>query len=149
MVQDNTSTKSVPDEPYSLQMHRKQSFWQVTFPIVLASLLLLVFLILIIVFSGGFGDNLTSIGAAAAVFVVIPHLLGLLIWLAILIALAFGVNALKEILPGKGVLVLEFLHRMQLETHKISNLAAQPSIRFASKAAQIKQFMTSLKQRLR
>lgn len=149
MVQDNTSTKSVPDEPYSLQMHRKQSFWQVTFPIVLASLLLLVFLILIIVFSGGFGDNLTSIGAAAAVFVVIPHLLGLLIWLAILIALAFGVNALKEILPGKGVLVLEFLHRMQLESHKMSNLAAQPSIRFASKAAQIKQFMTSLKQRLR
>ena len=149
MVPSKASSKLQPNEPYSLQVHRKESFWQITFPIILASVLLVVFLVLIIIFSGGFGDNLTSFGAAAAIFVILPHLLGLLIWLAILIALAFGVNALRKILPGNGALLLEFLHRIQIGSHKVSNLAAQPSIKIASKIAQLKQIFTSLEKRLR
>ena len=146
---NNTTSKPISNEPYSLQVHRKESFWQITFPIIHASVLLVVFLVLVIIFSGGFGDNLTSFGAAAAIFVILPHLLGLLIWLAILIALAFGVNALKNLLPGNGALVLDFLHRIQIGSHKVSNLAAQPSIKIASKVAQLKQIFTSLEKRLR
>jgi len=149
MIPENVNVKSVLNDPYSLQVHRKESFWQITFPILLASVLLLVFLILVLVFSGGFGDNLTSIGAAAAIFVILPHFLGLLIWLAILIALAFGINVLKKKLPGHGALILNYLHRIQIGSHQVSNLAAQPSIKIASKVAQLKQIITSLQTRLR
>ena len=149
MVSENSDVKPVLNEPYSLHVHRKQSFWQITFPIILAAVLVLVFLVIILVYSGGFGDNLTSIGAAAAVFVILPHLLGLLIWLMVLIALAFGVNGLKKKLPGQGALILDFLRKIQIGTHKFGNLAAQPSIKIASKFAQLKQVFTSLKMRLR
>ena len=149
MVPNEANSKPLTNEPYSLQVHRKQSFWQITFPIILAAIVLLVFLALVLVYSGGFGDNLTSIGAAAAVFVILPHLLGLLIWLAILIAMAYGVNVLRLKLPGQSALILDFLHKFQIGSHKISNLAAQPSIKIASKIAQLEQIFSSLKVRLR
>jgi type II secretory pathway component PulF len=149
MVQQEVSPKKESPEPFSLEMHRKQSFWQITFPIILASFFMVVVMILLIVFSGGFGDNLTSIGAAAAVFVMLPHFLGLLIWLAILAGLAYGVYALRKALPKQGVATLAFLQNFQLLVHKYGNVAAQPSIKWAYKAAQAKQFITSLKQRLR
>lgn len=149
MVQQEISPKKDSPEPFSLEVHRKQSFWQITFPIILASFILVLLLVLLIAYSGGFGDNLTSFGAAAAVFVILPHFLGLLIWLAILVGLAYGIYTLKKALPGQGAAILAFLQKIQLGSHKYSNLAAQPSIKLASKAAQIKQFITSLKQRLR
>ncbi len=149
MDQDNSAVKSTPKEPYSLQVHRKESFWHITFPVLLASVLLVVFLVLLIIFSGGFGDNLTSFGAAAAIFVILPHLLVLLIWLAILIGLAIGVNAIGNKLPGLSATILDFLHRIQIGSHKVSNQAAQPSIKVASVSAQIKQIFKSLKARLR
>ena len=149
MVQDKATSKPITNEPYSLQVHRKESFWQITFPVILATVLLVIFLVLVIIFSGGFGENLTSFGAAAAIFVILPHFLGLLFWLAILIVLAIGTNALRNKLPGQGAILLDFLHRIQIGSHKVSNLAAQPSIKMASKVAQLKQIFDSLKARLR
>jgi membrane-bound ClpP family serine protease len=149
MIPSNETAKPIPNEPYSLQVHRKESFWQITFPIILASVLLLAFLVLVIVFSGGFGEKLTSFGAAAAVFVILPQFLGLLIWLAILIALAFGVNVLKNKLPGQGALLLDFLQSIQIGSQKVSNQIAQPSIKIALVIAQFKQILASFQERMR
>ncbi|HSN94045.1 MAG TPA: hypothetical protein VLR89_03170 [Anaerolineaceae bacterium] len=149
MIPENAKVNSASNEPYSLHVHRKESFWQITFPIILASLLLVILLVLVLLFSGGFGDNLTSIGAAAAIFVILPHFLGLLIWLAILIMLAIGINALKNKIPGQGAVILDFLRSIQIGTHKVGNLAAQPSIKIASKFAELKQIIASLQARLR
>lgn len=149
MVSGKVVEKLSSNEPFSLQINRKQSFWQIIFPIVLAAFLLLVFLVVVLVVSGGFGDNLTSIGAAAAVFVILPQMLVLLIWLAILIGLAVGIHAIRKQVPGQGARILDFLRGLQIGIHKSGNLAAQPSITVASKIAELKQIIASLQARLR
>ncbi|MEA4812865.1 MAG: hypothetical protein VB108_09880 [Anaerolineaceae bacterium] len=149
MTTHDVSEKVPAEESYSVKVHRKESFWKIIFPILLSAVFMLVFLILIVLFSERSQGGLAGAGAAAAVLVILPHFLGLLLWLAILAGLAYGVFVLKQKIPGQGEKLVSLLRKVQIGVHQASNAAAKPSIKLKSGVAQIKQIFVSLQERLR
>jgi len=136
-------------EPYSLQVHRKENFWKILFPVLLSAAVMVTALLLIILFQNRFAAGVAGPGAAAAVLVILPQLLLLLIPLAITAGLAYAVMALKKKIPGQGKKIIEVLRAIQVKTHQVSNAAAKPSIKASSFMAQVRQLVMSLDRRLR
>lgn len=132
-----------------LQAHKKQRFWQIIFPVVLFSLLLLTGLVFLIVRDGRFSPGVEEIGGVATVLVILPILLIALLQLALLIAIIYGVSRLKTVISPTSAKILQFMEKARWNIRKGADISVQPILGYNQNGEKAKQVFRSLNTRLR
>ncbi len=111
--------------------HRKEVFWQITFPMILASLVLLgVCSLTVFIAMGQEGAGLWR--DISLIWMISPALILSLIPFAIFAGMAYGIVRLIGVLPGFFFKVQRFLTNLTERIESISNRLASPIIRVGS-----------------
>ena len=122
-----TKESSTYLETPAAKAHKQQRFWQVIFPVISFSVLMLAGLVFLIVRNGRFSPGVAEVSGAATVLVVLPVLFIALINLAILIGIIYGLTKLKPVIPRTGLKVLEFMEKARWNIRKELISASNPS----------------------
>ena len=135
------------ETPASAQ-HKKERFWQIIFPIAVVSVLFLTALIFLISRDGEFYPGISDFGASAAILVILPILPILLVNLAIICALIYGMVKLREAVRPLGSRLLKGLESARWKISNISDASIQPLLAINEKAEMTSQAFRSLNKRL-
>ncbi|HNT55792.1 MAG TPA: hypothetical protein PKG95_13825 [Anaerolineaceae bacterium] len=115
--------------------HRKQVFWQIILPIVLAAAVVIAIIVLAALSPQG-ENAATGVWAnISLIFMLIPLTFGLFILLATTVAISYGVHRLTNILPIYARLVQLHAERLTLLFKQWANQAADPAIAINSTKA--------------
>jgi len=128
--------------------HSRQRFWQVLFPVVLASLLVISLLGYFIFSSRGNGVLLEQMGGVAAIILILPALLGLFLALVFLAVLIFLTTKLTGIIPDLAKQAVYAFAQARTEIQKISDGATDPIIKLKQYSAKLNQLFESLHKRI-
>ena len=85
--------------PKTYQAHRREVFWQITFPLIVGLIFVLTMAILAVVAATG-GGSVKQAGDASLIFLVIPLMCVTVLFIIIFGAIAFGITKLNSTLPG-------------------------------------------------
>lgn len=126
----------------SLNQYKQQRFWQIIFPILMFSLL--------IITAGGF---MISAGVVyhrvwadiSIIWLVIPLLMLSLFLIVILVGLIYGMTRLSRIIPIYSLRVQNFFSRIELGTRKIADSSMRPFFWLHNIKSKIHSFMDSIK----
>ncbi len=137
-------TQSTLARSQSGSRHRRQVFWQIVLPVVLAAAGG-IFLIVILSLATVNGSNVSAQWSSiATIWIVIPFLvLGLFAGLA-LAGMIFLIARLTHKLPTYTHLVHTYLQIIEIRTKILLNKVAQPQISLLSRWAAVKSFWKSL-----
>ncbi len=121
---------SIAVQAEALRKHRRQTFWQVLFPVILASLLLVALAVLAMVTTSGAGNDLDTHWAnVSLIWILLPTIFGSLIWLAILGGLIFGMVKLLGVLPNAFAIIQHALMRASQIVTNVSDKVSAPVIK--------------------
>jgi len=87
------------EETPSIKAHKRQKFWQITFPLILAVLLILAVAILTSISAFGEESGAGRWAAISTIWLVIPVMVLALIAMALLFAMVYGMARLLKIIP--------------------------------------------------
>jgi hypothetical protein len=109
----------------SLQIHRRQRFWQIILPIVLFCILIGV--------AGGLtifaeGDLSRLWADVSIIWLVLPLLFFALLFLVILVGMIYLLNRLTKLIPRISLKVQNIFTRIEQETCRASNSIVKPVI---------------------
>ena len=107
----------------SYQRHRKQLVWQIILPVVLTSLLIVALIVLINVATFRDGGDVGRWAAISTIWIVIPIMIGLLIFTALLGGLVYLMMKLLNITPTYTSLAQNYVYMAEV----ISNAPRKPS----------------------
>ena len=151
MVENPSSPKApqpLPEpNPATRRAYRRQSFWQITLPFLIALLLLLALAGGTIWAASGGLPKVTRWADVSLIWLISPQLFFYLLNLVILIALAVGLAKLLAVLPRITRLIHEKILLVQREVQKYSNIALEPVLKvkgFKASAEALKQQITQL-----
>ena len=87
------------EETPSIKKHKRQTFWQITFPLIMTVLLILA--VAVLVGFSAFGEESGSgrWAAISTIWLVIPMMIIALIFLVVIIAMVYGMAHLLKITP--------------------------------------------------
>jgi hypothetical protein len=108
--------------------YRKRSFWQIWFPIVFSILVVLAIAVLVAIFSardiqGNFNVKWASI---SLIYLIFPTMFVALIFLAIIVALIYGISKILGILPTYTKQVQLFMLRASTTIHQGADKTVLP-----------------------
>lgn len=135
-------------ETPAVSVHKKQRTWQIIFPVVLESVLLLAGLIFLIARNGRFSPGISEISGAATVLIILPVLFTALIFLAILAAIIYGMVKLKAVIPTASLKVLQLMEKARWNIRKGADVSVQPILSLNQNSEKVKQVVRSLETRL-
>lgn len=118
--------------PKTYAKHRRDVFWQITFPLVIGMLLLLAAVALII-FSAI--QPVTDVGRWADVslmWLIVPSLFFALILLVLLIAFVYLISFLLRLIPHYALIVQLYFEAGKNKVSQLSNLMIEPLLRMRS-----------------
>lgn len=121
--------------PVSHAAHKRELFWQIIFPALLA---LLVFALLtgLVIWAGIAGEQEVSRWADVSVIWLLPMPLFMaLITLVVLAAITYGVIALIRVLPRYARLLHNYLLQVQLKVNEWSDKAVEPVLKTQASSA--------------
>jgi hypothetical protein len=100
----------------AVRVHRRQRFWRIWLPVILAGLLVIGVTVLVMVTTAGGGnDQDTHWANISLIWILIPTILGSLIWLALLAGLIFVMMKVLNATPtAAGVVQHYFMLASQL-----------------------------------
>ena len=135
-------------ETPAAKAHKQQRFWQIIFPVIVFSALMVAALVFLVVRNGRFSPGVAEVSGAATVLVILPVLFIALIFLVILIAIIYGLSKLKVVIPPAGLKVLQFLEKARWNIRKGADISVQPILSLRQNSERIKQVVRSLNTRL-
>jgi hypothetical protein len=115
--------KLPPYERPSIDQHNRQRFWQIIFPIVLFSLLIII-VSGFTIFAGAVSDRLWA--DISIIWLVIPVLMFSLVIIAILAGLIYLMTRLTKVTPNFTRRVQNLFSRLEKGTRKIADSSVQP-----------------------
>lgn len=115
--------------PHSEHHHRRQVFWQIVFPIVIAAFLVLALLVWI---TNQGRDELRQGADIAAIFLIIP--LGAMAFLtfATLLGMAYGLIRLAQVLPYWFSRLYRLIQALKDNVVRMDDRLAEPFLRWQS-----------------
>lgn len=129
----------------TLQQHRRQTTWQILFPLILSILIILA----IGIFSGigtirNAQDGIRWAGIST-IFLIIPAMIWGILFLLLLGVLVFGLNKLITILPLYSLAARTYVYKTALLIRRWADLAVEPIIWPGMIGAGIKGAINALK----
>jgi hypothetical protein len=131
-MNDSESTKE--RNPNTHNTHKKQVFWQITFPLILGLLVVLA-LGVWAVLSAVQGDGVSQSADASLVFLLMPVMVMTLIPFVLLTGLAYGVILLNKNLPAAMYKVQQVMVKIRDGVIKGAGKAVEPVLRIRSTTA--------------
>ena len=131
-----------PRNMSTYQRHRKEVFWQITIPLVIGVVFVLMMAGLIIFFPAGTTSTLADI---SIIWLITPMFIFGLIFGAILVALIYLTVRLIQELPYLTFQAQRFLRLFGWRMHKIDDAAVEPFLRWASFRASLRSFVKALR----
>jgi len=128
--------------------HKKERIWQIFVPIALICVVVLAALIFLISRDGEFYPGISEFGASAAILVILPVLPILLVNLAIICALIYGMSKLRVFVHPLGSRVLKALENARWKISNFSNASARALMTINEKVEMTNQAFRSLNKRL-
>lgn len=118
--------------PLTHAAHRREVFWQITFPFLIA-LIILLGLVGGVIFAGVQGAAEVSRWADVSLIWLLPPLLiFLIVLLLLLVGVAFLVTKLLGLIPGYARLVQDFFVLIHLRVRSISDKLVEPILKLHS-----------------
>lgn len=110
--------------------HRKQTFWQVWFPLAITILIFLFLAVFVVILTAGdqTGNFNTKWASISLVYLSIPALISALIILVLLIATIYLAGKLYIILPEYSLKALDFLKKVSSALRMASDRISMPII---------------------
>jgi uncharacterized Tic20 family protein len=130
--------------PLTQRAHRKQVLWQITLPLVIAALLILIIAILAAV-SGPQGASLWA--DISLIWLIIPLMIISLILLVLLAGLVYAVIWLVRTLPGYAMQAQNFMIMIASQVERLGNLIVEPVLRVNAWLASLQALGRSLRRK--
>ncbi|MCI0519273.1 MAG: hypothetical protein L0Z70_03350 [Chloroflexi bacterium] len=115
--------------PITHHKHRGEVFWQITAPLILGVLLILAAGAGVVLASAAGNPQVGRWASVSIIWLIIPALLAMLVLLALVGALAYGVSWLLRWLPGFALRVQDFFVLVNVRVSKAAAAAAAPALR--------------------
>ena len=123
--------------PKTHKDHKRETFWQITFPLILGVVFVLILAVLTFMAATGDG-RITQAADAALIFLIIPLMLFTLISTVIFAAITFGVIKLNSTLPLYSKQLHDVLVRVRQQVQMGSDKSVEPILRIQSFFASLK-----------
>jgi hypothetical protein len=118
--------------PVTHAAHRREVFWQITFPLIL-TLLILLGLAAFVIYTGFQGAGSVSRWAdISLIWLLLPAVVVTLVVLLILIGLVYLISKLLGVFPGYARLVQNYFHLAQVRTRSIADKVVEPVLKLRS-----------------
>ena len=121
-------TQKPERNPKTLKDHKRETFWQITFPLILG--LVFVLILAVLTFMAATGDGrITQAADAALIFLIVPLMLFTLISTIIFAAITFGIIKLNSTLPLYFKQAQDALIRVRQQVQVGSDKAVEPILK--------------------
>ena len=121
----------------SYQKHRKELTWKIIFPVVLSTVLCVGLIVLISIATFGWGGDVQRWADISTMWIAVPFMLEMLVFLAIVVGLIYVLAKLLGITPRYTVIAQDFMYKVVSYVRKFADGAAKPVISLNSIAASI------------
>jgi hypothetical protein len=125
--------------------HRKQVVWQVIMPVVLASLLCVALIVLINVATFDQGGDVERWAAISTMWITVPIIFGLLIFLAIMVGLVYLMKKMLGITPTYTGMAQDYVHLAESYIKRASEALIQPVLQLNGILASIIAFFEKMR----
>jgi len=129
----------------SYKWHRKQLVWQIILPVVLTSLLIVALIVLINVATFRDGGDVGRWAAISTIWIVIPIMLGLLIFTALLGGLVYLMQKLLNITPTYTSLAQNYVYMAEGYIKRATEAIVKPVLQLNGILASINAFFEKMK----
>ena len=129
----------LPDRnPATHAIHRREVFWQITFPLVVVVVLLLALAGGVVWSAANQGENLGRWAGVSLMWLMPPVFLFAFLFLVFLAGITYGIIRLIQVLPGVTRLIHIYLQLIQARLNQFADLAIEPFLKTHSTAAGLK-----------
>jgi hypothetical protein len=125
--------------------HRKQIVWQIIMPVVLTSLLIVALIVLVNIATFSQGGDVARWAAISTMWIVIPIMIGMLIFLAILVGLVYLMQKLLSVTPTYTGLAQDYVYKAELYLKRMSEALVKPVLQLNGILASILAFFEKIK----
>jgi hypothetical protein len=121
--------------------HRKDRTWKIIFPVILSVLLCIGLVVLINIATFRDGGDVARWAAISTMWIAIPTMIALLVFLALLAGIVYLLAKLLGIAPRYTLMVQEFFYKIEAYAIRGADAAAKPFIFIDSIGASINRFL--------
>jgi len=125
--------------------HRKQVVWQVILPVVLTSLLIVALIVLVNIATFNQGGDVARWAAISTMWIVIPIMIGMLIFLAILVGLVYLMKKLLDLTPNYTSLAQDYVYKAEGYIKRMSEALVKPVLQLNGILASLIAFFEKIK----
>lgn len=126
--------------------HRKQVVWQVILPVVLTSLLIVALIMLINIATFNQGGDVERWAAISTIWIVIPIMVGMLIFLALMVGLVYLMKKLLGVTPTYTGMAQDYVHIGASYVRRALDAIVEPVLKLNGILASINAFFEKMKQ---
>ncbi len=126
------------EETPSIKAHKRQAFWQITFPLIVTVLLILAVAVLTGISAFGEESGAGTWAAIATIWLVVPVMLIAFVFLVVLAALIYGLARLLKIIPPYSGKAQYHVNRLAGKIHTVADAAVKPIIAGGGLAASLR-----------
>jgi heme/copper-type cytochrome/quinol oxidase subunit 2 len=130
-------TQKPERNPKAQKDHKRETFWQITFPLILGVIFVLILATLTFLAATGDG-RIAQAADAALIFLIIPLMLFTLISTIIFAAITFGMIKLNSTLPFYFKQLQDVLVRVRQQVQMGSDKSVEPILKIQSFFASLK-----------
>jgi hypothetical protein len=125
--------------------HRKQIVWQIILPVTLTSLLIVALIVLINIATFNQGGDVARWAAISTIWIVIPIMIGMLIFLALMVGLVYLMKKLLNITPTYTGMAQDYVHIAAGYIRRALDAIVNPVLQLNGILASINAFFEKMK----
>ena len=124
-------TPNPEPNPKTQAAHKREAFWQITFPLIVGLILVLALAVLTVLSATGIGP-IGQAGDAALIFLIIPLMLVTVLFVIVFGAIAFGIAKLNSSLPVYTRRAQDVFEMIRLQVQAGSDKVVEPVLKIRS-----------------
>lgn len=125
--------------------HRQERFWQIIFPLLIASILIFAAFVYLLASESNSSETIAGLGQTATVLLTLPILLLMLVTLILVIVFIWLISRLMGWIPNVSKSALDFMKNMQTSVTKITTIVVKPILLINQKTAEVQRLVNCLR----
>ena len=135
---NNSQPSRLPERnPVTYQKHRHEVFWQITIPLVIGAIIILIPLVLVVLASVIGAPQIEKLANVSLIWLIIIAMVGSLLALVLVVVLIYVLTAMLRVTSPYARQIQDAFHLIGLRVSGASDKAVEPILRYHS-------FMASL-----
>lgn len=134
--------------PVTHAAHRREVWWQITFPLLIGGLLLLAVLVGVIVAAVGANQGVSRWADVSLIWLLLPVLPMAFLLLVVTAGITYGITALLRVFPGYARLVQDYFLLFEAKVKEIDDRIVEPVLKLRAWQIGIQQARTSVQEQM-